>query len=72
MATVDRDAFESLETALDNGHQLTLEDVGEVFGVDFWHLLVYTLVDAQVAARAIANSLVRLSAEGEDDEEGDD
>lgn len=71
MATVNRDAFESIADGIEEHNAaLTLEDIGDVFGSDFWQLLVYTLVDAQVAARAIANSLVRLSEEG--DEEGDD
>lgn len=67
MATIDREAFDSVEDKLDNNGSLTLEDIGDVFGADFWQLLVYTLVDAQVAARAIANALVRMS-----EEEGDE
>ena len=68
MHTTSRDAFDVVEDKLDNNGSLTLEDVGEVFGTDFWMLLVYTLVDAQVAARAIANALVRMSEEGDDEE----
>ena len=68
MATIDREAFDTVEDKLDNNGSLTLEDIGDVFGADFWQLLVYTLVDAQVAARAIANALVRMSEEGDDEE----
>ena len=71
MHTLDRDAFDTVEDKLENNGALTLEDIGEVFGADFWQLLVYTLVDAQVAARAIANALVRMSGEEEDEEESD-
>ena len=70
MHTLDREAFDTVEDKLENNGALTLEDIGAVFGADFWQLLVYTLVDAQVAARAIANALVRMS--GEEEEEGDE
>ena len=67
MHTCDRRSFDIVEDKLDNNGSLTLEDVGEVFGSDFWQLLVYTLVDAQVAARAIANALVRMSEAGDEE-----
>lgn len=38
---------------LDDGQDLTLEMVGHVFGPNFYLIMLYTLMDAQEAARAI-------------------
>lgn len=55
-------AFKTVCDQLEAGENLTLEMVGNVFGQDFWMMLVYTLMDANDAARAIQGAIARLSA----------
>ena len=54
---VDREAFENVAGALENGSPLTFEMIGDVFGKEFWLMLTYCFLDAQSAARAIDLSL---------------
>jgi len=58
---VNREELEKVATELDAGGMLTLEHIGRVFGQDFWMLIVYSLMDASDAARAIQGALLRLS-----------
>ena len=58
---VNKKAFKELVAKLEAGEaQLTLSDVGEVFGTPFWELLVYAMMDANEAARAIQGAINRL------------
>lgn len=54
------EAFNDVCTALDAGQELTLEMLGDVFGQPFWIILVYSLLDANDAARAIQGAISRL------------
>lgn len=61
----NKKAFKDVCTELDNHGlplPLTFEHVGRVFGQEFWVLLVYALMDAQLAARAIQGAIERLRA----------
>ena len=58
----NREAFEETCAKLDAGDELTFEMIGDVFGKNFWIPLVYTLLDAQDAARAIAGAINGLRA----------
>lgn len=60
MSKVNKKAFKEVCTTLEAGQPLTLEQVGSVFGQDFWVLLVYALMDSQLAARAIQGAINRL------------
>ena len=53
-------AFESVCKKLKD-EDLTLEMVGDVFGKQFWMLIVLAFLDAQDAARAIQTASRRLS-----------
>ena len=53
--------FEKVCADLEAGSALTFADVGDVFGPAFWVMLVYSLLDAQDAARAIEGAIRRLS-----------
>ena len=64
----NKKAFKDVCAKLDEGQQLTLDMVGEVFGQPFWVLVVYSLLDSQEAARAIQGAINRLKA-GEASEE---
>jgi len=68
MAKVDREAFEAVATDLEKGQELTLKHVGDVFGGEFWELIVMLLLDAQDAARAIQGAISRLRTEQDLDE----
>lgn len=52
-APYNKEHFEEVCGYLDDGQELTLEMVGHVFGPDFYLIMLYTLMDAQEAARAI-------------------
>lgn len=54
-------AFEKVYADLEAGNELTFAHVGDVFGTAFWVELVYALMDAQSAARAIEGAIRRLS-----------
>jgi hypothetical protein len=62
--TTDKSAFERVTTDIERGDALTLEMVGDVFGKDFYILIITLLLDAQEAALAIQGSMLRL-AKGE-------
>lgn len=55
-------AFKQVCADLESGKELTLEMVGDVFGQPFWIAIVYTMLEAQDAARAIQGAINRLSA----------
>ncbi len=55
-------AFLKVCERLEEGEELDLEMVGDVFGSAFWIILVGTLLDANDAARAIQGSINRLKA----------
>jgi hypothetical protein len=55
-------AFLKVCERLEEGEELDLEMIGDVFGPAFWMILVGTLLDANDAARAIQNSINRLKA----------
>lgn len=54
-------AFNRVCVEVENGDPLTLEMVEEVFGADFSMMLIYTLMDANDAARAIQGAINRLA-----------
>lgn len=58
----NREAFEKVAQQLEEGEELNLEMVGDVFGKDFYILIVMLLLDAQDAARAIHGAISRLKA----------
>ena len=62
----DKKAFKLISTQLEST-PLTLEMVGDVFGKDFWMLLVGALMDSNDAARAIQGAIYRLRTEGNDE-----
>jgi hypothetical protein len=72
MAKIDREALELVEADLEKGQELTLKHVGDVFGTDFWELIVMLLLDAQDAARAIQGAVNRLRGSDDFDEDDDD
>ena len=51
---------------------LSLDDIGNVFGPEFYKLIIYLLVDANEAGRAIQNAFNRLSKVQEEAEEEDE
>lgn len=60
----DKKAFKAICTRNLESEPLTLSDVGNVFGQRFWEMLVYSLLDAGEAARAVQGAINRLK-EGE-------
>lgn len=56
----NREEFEKVLVELEDGSPLSIEQVGRVFGEDFWMLLVYCLMDAGDASRAIQGAINRL------------
>ena len=63
MAVANREAFAVLADRLEAGDPLTFEGLGNVFGNDLWIMLLYTVLDAQDAARVIQGSLMAVKAE---------
>ncbi len=61
--TLNKEAFEKLVAEVESGNpsELTLEMVGDVFGKDFYLLIITLLLDAQEAALAIQGSMLRLT-----------
>lgn len=57
----DDKAYQLVKAEIENGKPLTHVMVGDVFGPDYWCLIVQSLLDAQDAARAIQGSIARLS-----------
>ena len=64
---VDQEAFERVRDELEAGKPLTFRQIGDIFGGDFWELLVYCFMDAQTTALEIQGSLLRLKAGGRED-----
>ena len=62
----NREAFERVCQDLQEGNELTLTHVGEVFGTPFWVMVVSCLMDAGDAARAIQGAIQRLRDEGKE------
>lgn len=67
MATINREALELVALDLEAGEELNLKHVGDVFGSDFWELVVMLLLDSQDAARAIQGAINRLRTADDDD-----
>lgn len=44
----------------DENYALTYTMIGEIFGAEFYELLLYSLMDSQHAARAIQGAVERL------------
>ena len=63
----NKKAFKLVCARVAAGEALTLEEVGEVFGQEFWVILVYALMDSNDASRAIAGAIARLKEEGKAD-----
>ena len=58
---MDRAAFKRIyERHANEDDVLSWEDVGDVFGKEVWMMLVYTMMDANDAARAIQGAIGRL------------
>lgn len=60
----DAEAFGEVVKQLEDGEPLSFTMIGEVFGPEFYELLLMTLLDAQDAARAIQGALNRLATKG--------
>jgi hypothetical protein len=59
--TPNKSAFKRVCDELET-KPLTFQQVGAVFGEDFWVLLVYSLMDAGEASRAIQGAINRLKS----------
>ena len=59
----NKKAFKQVCERLTAGEALTLEEVGEVFGQEFWVMLVYAFMDSNDAARAIQGAIQKLKEE---------
>jgi hypothetical protein len=55
-------AYSRVKADLKAGQELTFAHIGEVFGPEFWYLIVEALMDSQDAARAIHGAISRLKA----------
>lgn len=60
MAYPNSKAFREVKKKLVEGGALNFRDVGDVFGPDFWELVLYAFLDANDAARAIQLASQRL------------
>lgn len=58
-------AFTATKEELREGNDLTFEMVGNVFGQEFWMLLVCAFLDSNDAARAISGAIARLRSDVE-------
>lgn len=63
MSTPNDSAYREVKKLLAKGEQLTFPMIGDIFGQDFWVILVYTLMDANDAARAIQGAILRIAQE---------
>ena len=59
----NKKAFKQVCARVAAGEALTLQEVGEVFGQEFWVMLVYAFMDSNDAARAIAGAIQKLKEE---------
>lgn len=62
------DAYAIVKAALANGSPLDYAMIGDIFGQEFWIMLVYTFLDANDAARAIQGAINRLKSGVPDNE----
>ena len=60
----NKQAFKRVCEQLEAGEALTFRMVGEVFGPEFWEMVVFSYMDANDAARAVQGAIARLR-EGE-------
>ena len=67
MAYPNPAAFKTVCKDIKSGQELTLEMIGSVFGSDFYCMIIYILLDANDAARAIQGSINRLREGGKED-----
>ena len=67
MAYPNPAAFKTVCKDIKSGQELTLEQIGTVFGPDFYQMVIYLLLDANDAARAIQGSINRLREGGKED-----
>ncbi len=58
---VNRAAFEEIASRLEGGEDLTFEHIGDVFGKHFYMILLFSLMEAQSAARAIDGAMRKLA-----------
>lgn len=58
----NRKEFNKLCREIEGGGALTFEGIGNIFGQDFWMMLVWALMDSGEAARAIQGAIQRLRA----------
>ena len=65
-------AFDRVCKDLIDGQQLTFRMLGDVFGPDFYELLIFSFLDSQDAARAIQVAAMRLSGRQVEEEETDE
>lgn len=72
MLQPDKKVFKEVCKKMSAGEELTFEMIGDIFGKEFWIPLVYTLMDAGDASRAIANAINRLRTERVEQLEGED
>lgn len=54
------EAYAAVKEILATGTPLTYEMIGDIFGQEFWMMIVYSFLDAQDAARAIQGAINRL------------
>jgi len=59
---VNAKGLKGTKAKLKAGEELTLEMVGDVFGQEFWILIVEVLLDSQDAARAIQLAVAKVRA----------
>ena len=62
MAYPNPAAFKTVCKDIKSGQELTLEQIGTVFGPDFYQMVIYLLLDSNDAARAIQGAVNRLKA----------
>lgn len=67
----DTEAFVAVCNKMDKGEPFLLEDAMDVFGTEFSITLVYALMEAGDAARAIQSAMNRLKAGEKTDEAPD-
>ena len=63
--------FKRVCQEVEEGKSLTFTMIGRVFGASFYELLLYALMDAHDAARAIAGAIARLSGRVKGEEDGE-
>lgn len=59
----DRDQIEDVLQRLESGEQLTMEHIGDIFGKEFWMMMLFMCMDAKDASRAIDGAMRALRYE---------